>query len=139
MTTFAHDAVHFRKALRQCLGWVDLVLNPVGFFLQSVCVHMADVVWIVVEGRHRREVVITLQQETLVVKVGETNRTIDLLHAFGFAPFSNFVQESKAHLFIVNKVNPAEANVLHAPTCVRCMVNETCDTSYDTSIAICHV
>ena len=48
-----------------------------------------------------------------MVEVGEAYWTIDLLHAFGLAPFGYFVQESKAHLFIVNKVNPAEANVLH--------------------------
>ena len=70
---YLHQALHSLGSLGRRS---DLILNPVGLLCQSVSLVVRYVVGVRVETRHRRIVVETLQQQTLMVKVGESHRAI---------------------------------------------------------------
>ena len=62
-----------------------------------------------------------------------------MVHTFAFAPCSNSIEQSTADLVVIDKVDPAEANLLDAPALVSNAVDDSGYASDNLPIAVCEV
>ena len=136
----AHKFVDTQYALgRIALRVSDLDLDPVVLLGESVSLNVLLVIREVLQRRHRREVLKSLDEQSLVIPIGEADRTVELCHAFAFAPCSNSIEQSTADLVVIDKIDPAEANLLNSPALVSNAVDDSGYASDNFTVAVSEV
>ena len=137
---FAHEFVDTQYALgRIALRVGDLDLDPVVLLGESVSLHVLLVIREVVQRRHRREVLESLDEQSLIIPVGEADRTVELCHAFAFAPCSNSIEQSTADLVVIDKIDPAETHFFDTPSLVGDTVDDSGYASDNFSVTISEI
>ena len=119
------------------LRYKDLILNVVVIFLVALhLLHQTGIVFIIIQGSHGAELVETVSQHTLWIHICEAQRTDDFLHALLLTVFLYGIQQGTHHLCIVNEVQPAEADARALPLLVVSVIDDSCHTTYNFSVAI---
>ena len=132
---YIRDAVEsFGASLRR----IDLDLYPVCLFDQPVRFHVAYVVRVVIERCHNGGIVVALKEETFVVKIRKSDRSVETVHAALFAPSSHRVKESFGDLEVIDEIHPTKAYMLESPFLVRTSVDDAGDASDGFVIAVRH-
>ena len=117
-------------------GDVYSPVHPHGILFKAQCLEVVVVVGIVIHRIHRPHLVITLEKHTLLVQVGETQRTNDGVHATLLAPLLHGADESLAHLQVVNEVYPSESHIPGSPFLVCPVVYNGRHTSHNLAVSI---
>ena len=136
--TLFNDIRYTGHAFRTLLRREDTHLDPVRLFGQTIGIHMLDVIWVVIKRRQRSTVLISFEEQTLMVKIRKTYRTVQFIHTTFLTPGSNGVEQRFADLQIIDEIEPTEAHFLHAPMLIGTAVNDTADTSYGFTVPIGH-
>ena len=132
---------HLRQpldTLGHCLGRKHLEFDPIRLFGQPVCLHVLDVVRVVVQRSHDSEVFVALQEQSFVVKIREPDRSVETVHATLFAPCDDRVEQGFADLQIIDEIEPSEAHVLRVPFLVGFAVDDTGDASDGFAVTVRH-
>jgi hypothetical protein len=74
-----------------------------------------------------------------MVEIGKANGAIQAEHALASTPLGNSIQQGLEDIVIVNKIEPAEATLLNAPSLVGAMVYNAYDTTYNLVITVGHI
>ena len=90
---------------------------------------MLDVVRIIIERRHHSGIFVSLEEQSLMVKIREADRSVESVHTAFFSPSRHGIQQRLADLHIINEVEPAETDMSESPFLVRFAVDDTGDTS----------
>ena len=97
---------------------------------------MLRIIRIVVNGRHRRELVKAFDQHTFGIHIGKSQRSLQRSHS-PLAPPGNYgIDQSAANGFIIDKVYPAKAHGLRLPSFVGTAIDDGRHASYEFSILI---
>ena len=131
-----HDAAH---ALGSLGRRGNLELDPILLLDKAVALVVRDVVGMSIEARHRGVVVEALEEQALMVEVGEAQRAIQALHAVSSAPVGNGVEQRAEDLVVVDTLEPTKAALLDIPGLVGAMVDDTHDATHDLVVAIGHI
>ena len=125
--------------LRHFLRHVELILHVVVVFLPSAhAIHVLWIVGVVVCRSLSAKLVVTVEEHSLGVHIGETERTDNLLHTFRLAVVFYCLEECFRHFDIVNEVDPTEANRLALPFLVGTVVDDSSHTTHSLTVAVCH-
>ena len=136
VTALLHYLRYARHLLRHFLRAGDEHLHPVRIFLQSVSVHMLDVIRVVIERGEWCYVLEALEQQSLMIPVGKAYGAVHFRHSTLFAPGGYSIQEGTTDFEVVDEVHPAEAHMLHVPSLVGFLVDERCDTTDYLTLAV---
>ena len=99
---------------------------------------MLRIVGIVVDRGHRAQLVVALHEHTLVVEVGESERTHYALQPPLAAPILYLLKQPAAHLDLVGEVYESEPDVFRPVLLVECIVDDACDAAYRFSVSVGH-
>ena len=122
--------------LRHSVRYVDLELMPVLVFLISHTFHLLRIVRIIIDGRHRPDLVEPFDQHPFVVHIGKTHRSVQCVHALLFRPFLYGPEQSIHYFNIVDKVDKPEARMLLVPRLITTAVDHPRDTSRNLSVFV---
>ena len=125
-----HDLANPQMLLRHAIGNVNLELVPILVFPVTDALHLLGIIRIIVDGRHRAELVETLDQHSLVVHVGKTHRPVYLFHASLPRPSLDRAEQSVYHLVVIHKIDKTEPGPLLPPSLVAGAVDHPGDTSH---------
>ena len=138
VVSFCHQFGSACHSFRQSVHLIHkhLKLKPVGLLPESVRLEMLHVVRIVVQDSHRHQVLVSFHHQALFVHVRQAHRTIHLGHSALLAPCGYSVQQSLAHLQVVDEIEPPEAQVMVMPMCVSLVVDQRCYTPYHFAVLV---
>ena len=100
--------------LRDSVGHGHLKFHPVGAFFKSHALHVLGIVWVVVDGSHRRQFIEALNKHSLIVHIGKSERTNNRFHSALLAPCYGSVEKRVAHFLIIDKLHKSETHLLLA-------------------------
>ena len=87
-------------------------------------------------GGHGADLVKTLDEHALAVKVGESERAFHILHVMTAPPVGDRLQEGLADTVVVDEVNPPEAYSLPVPCLVGPVVDDSDHSSDNFSVPL---
>ena len=87
------------------------------------------IVRIVVNRCHRSLQIEILDQHTLLVKIGDSQRTNDTCHSHALAILLYSGKQRLSHLRIVHELNQSKTDILFLPTLVSTMVDNSSDAT----------
>ena len=127
--------------LRHLFRHPNIVFHVVGVFLPSShLLHVARIVVIVVDGRHRSELVEAHDEHTLRVHIGKAKRSYYLRHALSAAIILHSAEKGTTHIEVIDEVEPSEADAVALPSGVGLMVYDTGDAAHDLSVfVVCEI
>ena len=122
---------------RYTVRYIDLELMPVLVFCISHTFHLFRIVRIIIDGRHRSDLVEPFDQHSFVVHISKTHRPVQRVHALLFRPFLYGTEQSIHYFNIVDKVDKPEACMFLIPRLIAPAVDHPCDTSHNLPVFVC--
>ena len=122
---------------RYSVRYIDLELMPVLVFCISHTFHLFRIVRILIDGRHRPDLVESLYQHSFVIHIGKSHRPLQCLHALSYRPFFYSTEQGIHHFGIVNEVYEPETCIFLVPCLVAPAVDHSCDASHNLSVFVC--
>ena len=115
---------------------IDLKLMPILILDITHALHLLRVIRVVIDRRHRSQLIETLDQHTLMIHVGETHRADQLFQPFRPGPLLNRTKQGIRHLIVVDKIHEAKACPLLLPDLIARTIDDAGDASRHFSIFI---
>ena len=131
-----HELRDARILVGQPLGHCEAHLYPVGLLLKAQGLHVAGIVGIIVDGGHRGELVVALDEHSLGVDVCKSERPHDVGHAALLAPELHGRDEGRRYLLVVDKIYPAEAHIAGVPCVVGAVVDDGGHTAGELAVLV---
>ena len=97
---------------------------------------MLRIIGVVIDGGHRTQLVEALDEHSLRVEIREAQRTDDFCHSLLLGIVLYSLEQSAAHLDVIHKVDPTEANALSLPTLIGLMIDDCCYTTHHLSLLV---
>ena len=97
---------------------------------------MLGIVGIIVDGRHRGELVEPFDEHTFGIKIGETHRPDEFVALVFTRPSLSSIEQSAAHLKIIDEIDPSEARAVGIPCPIGFVVDQARHASHNLPISV---
>ena len=108
---WSHDLGGFGNAFVWLGRHEELIFEPIRILLITQLFQVGRVIGIIIDGRHRADLMKSIYQHTFAVHIGEPERPVDGLQAAFPGPIFDSSKQPGWNFRVVDKVDPAEAQV----------------------------
>ena len=122
----------FRNSVRD----IDFELMPILVFIVSHTFHLLRIVRIIIDSRHRPDLVESLDQHPFMVHIGKSHRSVYSLHPLFFRPFFYGPEQSVHYFDIVNKVYESETCMLLVPGLIAPAIDHPRNASHNLPVFV---
>ena len=99
---------------------------------------MVNVVRVVVYSSNGSDLVKTVDQHTLMIHVGKSQRANNRCHAVGTAPVFCCFEQGIDDFLVVNEIDKAESHFLYSVFAIDSIVDYSGDSADGPIISVCH-
>ncbi|MPM93321.1 hypothetical protein SDC9_140458 [bioreactor metagenome] len=84
---------------------------------------MIYIVGVVINGLHSTNLIKAIYQQTLVIEIGKSHRSVHLFHTAKTSPVFSFIEKRICHFRVINEIDKTKTSVLFVPDIIRFMID----------------
>ena len=86
---------------------------------------MVDIIRIIINSRHRPQLVVTLDKQSLRIHISKSHRPDQMIHTLRTSPFLNRIEKRIAHSRIIDKIHKPETSLFFPSLFVEIPIDDS--------------